>query len=101
MLPAGVEQMNEAFDAKRHDDFDLLARAYAALGDSYLQSDRPKDALFAFLHIDLLYPQVNEAHAKALHELSKLWEIAGYADRADEAAEKLARQYPRSRYSTP
>ncbi|HEX6961544.1 MAG TPA: hypothetical protein VF175_06730, partial [Lacipirellula sp.] len=37
------------------DDAELQARAYNALGDCYLKSGDSRAALFAFLHVDLLY----------------------------------------------
>ena len=81
------------------DDKERLARAYNALGDCYLVGDRTQDALFAFLHVDLLYDSVGDAHAKSLHELAAVWKSAGYADRAKEAARKLAEDYPGSRWN--
>lgn len=81
------------------EDAELLARAYNALGDSYLQAKDPRGALFAFLHVDLLYSQNAEAHAKALHELVPLWKSAGRDSRSQEAAQKLAQKYPDSRWA--
>jgi tetratricopeptide (TPR) repeat protein len=79
------------------EDAKLQARAYNALGDCYLQSGDPRAALFSFLHIDLLYRQDAEAHAKALHELVKLWKTTGHDTRSQEAAQLLAEKYPNSR----
>jgi len=81
------------------DDDQLLARAYNALGDCYLKSGDSRGALFAFLHVDLLYGQVADAHAKALHELIALWRTAGHVDRSQEAAAELAEKYPGSRWA--
>lgn len=81
------------------DDDQLLARAYNALGDCYLKSGDSRGALFAFLHVDLLYPQVADAHAKALHELVPLWRTTGHVDRSQEAAAELAEKYPGSRWA--
>jgi tetratricopeptide (TPR) repeat protein len=81
------------------EDGQLLARAYNALGDSYLKSGDKRGALFAFLHVDLLYQNVADAHAKALHELIPLWRDAGQATRSQEAAQKLAEKYPGSRWA--
>jgi hypothetical protein len=81
------------------EDAELLARAYNALGDCYLQSKDPRGALFAFLHVDLLYSQEAEAHAKALHELVPLWKNVGRDSRSQETARKLAEKYPGSRWA--
>lgn len=83
------------------EDAKLQARAYNALGDCYLKSGNPRAALFAFLHVDLLYHQDAEAHAKALHELVDLWKTAGQATRSQEAAQQLAEKYPNSRWAKP
>jgi tetratricopeptide (TPR) repeat protein len=81
------------------EDAKLLARAYNALGDCYLKSGDPRAALFAFLHVDLLYRQDADAHAKALHELVGLWKTAGRDTRSQEAAQELAEKYPNSRWA--
>jgi tetratricopeptide (TPR) repeat protein len=81
------------------EDDALLARAYNALGDAYLAAGDHDGALFAFLHVDLLYDDAADAHAKALHELVALWRKAGRDSRAQEAAQELAEKYPESRWA--
>jgi TolA-binding protein len=81
------------------EDAKSLARAYNALGDSYLQAGDKQGALFAFLNVDLLYDDAADAHAKALHELVTLWRDNGHANRAQEAAQELAEKYPSSRWA--
>jgi tetratricopeptide (TPR) repeat protein len=85
------------FDPEK--DIESLARAYVALGDCYLAAGDAKGALFAFLHVDLLYDDAAEAHARALHELVKLWREGGHADRAQLAAQELAEKYPGTRWA--
>lgn len=91
--------IGEIIASAKPEDAPLLARAYNALGDCYLKSNDPRAALFAFLHVDLLYSQDAEAHAKALHELTKLWKTVGRDARAQEAQQKLAAEYPGSRWA--
>jgi tetratricopeptide (TPR) repeat protein len=83
------------------EDGDLLARAYAALGDSYLAAGDKQGALFAYLHVDLLYNNSPELHAKALHQLVTLWRESGRESRSQETAQKLAEKYPASRWAKP
>jgi tetratricopeptide (TPR) repeat protein len=83
------------------EDEELLARAYNALGDCYVRGGDSQGALFAFLHVDLLYNHDGEAHAKALHELVKLWKEVGRDSRSQEAAQTLAQKYPNSRWAAP
>jgi tetratricopeptide (TPR) repeat protein len=83
------------------EDVALQARAYNALGDCYLKSGDSRAALFAFLHVDLLYHQDADAHAKALHELVKLWKSVGKDARSQETAQQLSSKYPASRWAKP
>jgi tetratricopeptide (TPR) repeat protein len=71
----------------------LMARAYNALGTAYVKAGQPKEALLAFLHTDLLYFQEADAHAEALHHLSKLWVEAKKNDRATTATTTLKQRY--------
>jgi tetratricopeptide (TPR) repeat protein len=80
------------------EDAATLARAYNALGDCYLKVGNEEGALYAFLHVDLLYSDAADAHAKALHELVTLWRKNGSDSRSQEAAQKLAEKYPGSRW---
>jgi tetratricopeptide (TPR) repeat protein len=80
-------------------DTKLLATAYNALGDCYLQSDRPKAARDAFLHVDVLFNSASDQHAKALYELSRLWESLGQRQRAREAKSRLLNEYAASRWA--
>ncbi|RIK79073.1 MAG: hypothetical protein DCC67_10895 [Planctomycetota bacterium] len=93
--------IGEIISKAKPEDDDLLARAYNALGDCYLASNDPRGALYSFLHVDLLYNQQAEAHAKALHELAKLWKAVGRESRAEDAAARLAQKYPGSRWAKP
>ena len=81
------------------EDAATLARAYNALGDCYLQAKDDQGALFAFLHVDLLYNDAADAHAKALHQLVELWRRTGRDSRAQETAQELAEKYPGSRWA--
>ena len=74
----------------------LLARAYNALGDCYLQSSDTKGARDAFLHVDVLFSSNPTEHAKALYELSRLWGALGQEARAKDARGRLQKDYPES-----
>ncbi|QDT00031.1 tetratricopeptide repeat protein [Adhaeretor mobilis] len=87
-------------EADPQNDADLLAQAYNALGGAYLKAGDKQAALFAFLRVDLIYPTSPEQHARALFELKSLWQGMGKADRAEQAAKKLADQYPSSRWAS-
>jgi tetratricopeptide (TPR) repeat protein len=76
---------------------ELHARAYNALGKCYEKAGKPKDALLAFLHVDVLYNSVPDAHAEALAHLVPLWQAIGQEERAREARDLLQERYAGSR----
>lgn len=79
----------------------LQAQAYNTLGNCYNQKpDGKKPALLAFLHVDVLYNTVPNAHAEALWNLSNLWVDLGKNERGQEALNKLNRLYPGSPWLT-
>jgi len=77
----------------------LLAQAYNALGDCYLQANEQKAARQAFLHVDLLFSSAANEHAKALYELSQLWDDLGKSARARDAQDRLKEKYPGNRWA--
>jgi len=93
---AMVEQVIRDADPE---DANLLAHAYNALGDCYRQAGEPKNALYAYLHTDLLYGRIADAHAEALYHLAPLWDSIGQAGEARKARQTLEAQYPASRWA--
>jgi tetratricopeptide (TPR) repeat protein len=91
-----IEQVIQDTDPEQKD---LQARAYNALGDCYERAGRTKDALLAYLHVDVLYSTVPEAHAEALAHLIPLWEAVGQDARAREARQVLQERYAGSRWA--
>jgi tetratricopeptide (TPR) repeat protein len=78
---------------------DLQARAYNALGNCYERAGKSKDALLAFLHVDVLYSTVPDAHAEALSHLVLLWQAVGQEARAREAKQTLQEKYANSKWA--
>jgi tetratricopeptide (TPR) repeat protein len=78
------------------EDAQAQAAAYNALGDCLRAAGKPKDALNAYLHTDMLYSRDKEQHPRALANLSKLWRELKRDDRADEAWNRLKQEYPQS-----
>ncbi len=85
------------------EDANAQALAYNTLGDCLKAAGRPKDALYAYLHTDLLFSKDKEEHARALAQIARLWRDPqlNRPDRAEEVAERLKQEYPRSRYLEP
>lgn len=78
------------------EDAPLMARAYDILGNAQRQAGRTKDALLAFLHVDVLYATVPDAHAEALANLIDLWQQVHKTERASRAEKTLMERYPDS-----
>jgi tetratricopeptide (TPR) repeat protein len=78
------------------ENLELHARAYTILGNCYVAANKKKDALLAFLHVDLLYSRFPEQHAEALANLATLWAEVDKADRAAQARNLLHEKYPNS-----
>lgn len=51
----------------------LYARAYNTLGNALLKGNKKKEAMIAFLHVDVLYSSYQLEHAEALYNLAKLY----------------------------
>ena len=74
--------------------------AYNTLGDSLRAAGRPKDALLAYLHTDLLFSKDKEQHPRALSAISQLWRELKRDDRADDVFARLKQEYPQSPWLT-
>ncbi len=78
------------------EDAELQAAAWNNLGDVLRAADKPKDALLAYLRVDLLYSTERTAHAKALFVTAQLWDRLGRPADATASRDKLKRLYPNS-----
>ncbi len=78
------------------EDAGTIARAYNISGNALRQAGKNKEALLAFLHVDLLYSSVPDAHAEALYNLAELWDEFHNTDRAIRARQILEQQYKNS-----
>jgi tetratricopeptide (TPR) repeat protein len=99
----GVKKFKEAealvrqvIQAAPAEDVPAQAAAYNTLGDCLRAANRPKDALLAYLHTDLLYGKDKEEHPRALHQIERLFRLLKQDGRADEYAQRLRQEYPRS-----
>ncbi len=97
---AGIQLVQEVIDKADAEDIDLNGRAYLTLGNCYRQQEGgSKDALLAYLHVDLLYSGNREAHAEALANLSRLWTELGKPERSLQAAQLLKDRYAGSTWA--
>lgn len=77
----------------------LLAEAYLRKGDCFRELGESKEALIAYLHIDVLFPKEPAIHAEALYHLSTLWGKVQKPERGVEARAVLQQQYPNSEWT--
>ncbi len=75
---------------------ELHARAYNTLGAIERKAGRTKEALMAYLHVDLLYFANGELHAEALANLVELWNELHKPERATRARQLLETRYKNS-----
>ena len=80
-------------------DKELQARAHNALGSCYEKAGRSKDALYAYLYVDVVHNTLPEAHAEALSHLVPLWQAVGQDERSREAKKLLQERYGGSRWA--
>ncbi len=98
-VDVGIKAVEQVIQDADPEDAKLLAPAYNALGACYLKANQPTNALFAYLHVDLLYGRIGAAHAESLYHLAPLWESLGQDGEARRARQVLAERYPASRWA--
>ncbi|OHB78725.1 MAG: hypothetical protein A2W31_06385 [Planctomycetes bacterium RBG_16_64_10] len=96
---AGIDLLSELIAQTGPEAAQLQALAHNALGTCYRKAGKTKDALLAFLHVDVLYNTLPEPHAEALSHLVPLWQAIGKTDRARQAHQLLKERYPNSRWA--
>jgi tetratricopeptide (TPR) repeat protein len=92
----GIKIVEEVVARGDPSDSALFANAYNTMGKCYQLSNKPKDALLAFLHTDILFYTAPEAHAEALSHLIDLWTQMDRPERALQARTVLKQRYPGS-----
>ncbi|MBI3412420.1 MAG: tetratricopeptide repeat protein [Planctomycetes bacterium] len=75
---------------KESSDKAVKATAYNALGEIFFHAAAYKEARWEFLHVDVLYNQDRNEHAKALYYLSQVFDKLGEPERAKECRDILA-----------
>lgn len=99
-VDAALALVNEVLPALPPENKDLHAEAYLTLGACHRsQPAGRKNAIWAYLHVDLAYYSNPQAHAEALYYLSELWKQDGKPDRSDLAREMLTERYASSTWA--
>lgn len=84
-----IKQVQEVIKGLDPENEPLQAEAFLTLGNCYMKKKATKDALLAFLHVDIVYPSQTQAHIAALKQLALLWNELGKADRSAAATQQL------------
>jgi len=85
-----AEKMVKDVIAKADAEYgELHSRAYNTLGTIQRKAGRTKEALLAFLHVEILYFAYPEQRAEALANLEQLWNEVHKPERARKAREIL------------
>lgn len=95
-LDDAVKMLDEVIAKAAPEDRRVQAEAYVRQGDCLQAQGKDKDALLAYLHVDVLFANEKSLHAESLYHISRLWGKVGQAARATEAREKLESEYPNS-----
>ncbi|WP_166821347.1 tetratricopeptide repeat protein [Thalassoroseus pseudoceratinae] len=96
---AAAKMLTEVIDQAATDDTKTLAEAFLRKGDTLLASGKKKDALIAYLHVDVLFNQEKDLHAEALYRLSSLWNEVGKPERAADSRAQLGSLYGNSEWA--
>jgi tetratricopeptide (TPR) repeat protein len=97
---AAEGEVRSVIQATPPEDFQTQSAAYNTLGDCLRAAGKPKEALDAYLHTDILYSKDKEQHPRALAHISQLWRALKRDDRADEVWQQLKKDYPNSKWLT-
>jgi tetratricopeptide (TPR) repeat protein len=98
-----IKMAQEVVNGAKSDDAEVNAQAYNTLGTALRAAGRKQDALFAFLHVEVMYPADPQSHAEALYNLCELFSdrdpAIGKANFAAYVRRRLMDRYPTSSWA--
>jgi len=94
-----LKSLDAVLDQVSADDTAVQAEAFLRKGNSLEAQGKEKDAVIAYLQVDLLSPGESRPRAEALFHLARLWASVGKAERSAEARRMLTEQYPASEWA--
>jgi hypothetical protein len=89
-LDKAVAQIEEIIDKTK--DRDLKALAYNALGDCYRLNHKPRDAMWEYLKVDMVYNQDKKQLLRALKQLPGVLDEIEKKDMANQYRERLEKE---------
>lgn len=94
-----IQTLEEVIGQVSPQETALMAEAYLRQGDCYRDQNRIKEAVLAYLHVDVLFPNEKALHPEALYQLARLWAAAGHPERGAEAEGRLTEEYPKNEWT--
>jgi tetratricopeptide (TPR) repeat protein len=94
-----LKLLDEVIAKASPEDLRVQAEAYVRQGDCLQSQGKDKDALLAYLHVDVLFASEQQLHAESLFHLTRLWAKVGQPGRAAEARERLENEFPNSEWT--
>ena len=94
-----LKLLDEVIAKAPPEDMKVNAEAFIRKGDCLREQGSDKDALLAYLAVDILFSSERSLHAEALYRLTSLWEKVGQKPRADDARERLKSDYENSEWA--
>ena len=88
---AALEQLEPLSTKTDSENARLQAAIYLALGEAYEVAGNPKEAILAYLHVEILFPSAKSEYLVALKRLAVLWSKVNRPERAAEA-EKILKE---------
>ncbi len=88
-LAEALKQVQAAIDAAPSDQLELQARAHNLKGDLLVQAGKLKDALLAYLYVELMCSRARKERLYALKKIVQVSEQVGRPDLAEQAKKKL------------
>ncbi|MFP6770558.1 MAG: hypothetical protein VB859_20460, partial [Planctomycetaceae bacterium] len=96
---AALKDLAVVLSGAANENTEVLAEGYLRQGDCLRLLGRHKEAVLAYLHVDLLFAGEPALHAEALFRLGPLWSAVGQPERAARARERLRSDYPQSSWT--
>lgn len=91
--------LDEVIEQTPPDDTGTLAEAYVRKGDTLLAAGKLKEAVLAYLHVDVLFPGEQSLHAEALYHLAELGSALGDPQLTADASGQLESKYANTEWA--
>jgi tetratricopeptide (TPR) repeat protein len=96
---AALADLEEVTTKAPVNDTPVQAEAYVLQGNALMALNRNKEAVLAYLHVDILFPRESAFHAESLYQMARLWKTVQAPERGLDAEAKLQSAYPNSEWT--